>query len=156
MAVKIDVSYSQKVIATCDLKTAFDYCADPEKSVPPNFPGLEAFERVEAEVYRWVFKKLSYSGMDLQIKLVTKYHASEPAKITLSPVQSPGTTPGRFTGEWNFKEEKDETHLTFAVKLETELPIPFFLKSVAAPIAQKEIAKLFDRYLANVAKALSK
>ena len=54
-----------------------------------------------------------------------------------------------------FSEFGDKTKVTFEVKMQTELPLPFFLKAIAAPITQTELSKFFDRYIANVSKVLS-
>ena len=44
------------------------------------------------------------------------------------------------------------TKITFTVNFEIEIPVPGFLKGMAVPLAQKELVKLFDRYVARVEK----
>lgn len=156
MAVKIEVKSCRSVTVPRSLQETFAYLSDPKTSLLANFPGLQSFESLEPQVFRWVFKKVTYSGQDFQIRFVTRFAPQAPDRIALSSVDDPGNFGNsRMQGEWRLRSTApDTTEITFDVKLDTELPIPFFLKAMAAPLAQTELGKLFDRYLGNVAKTL--
>lgn len=155
MAVKIEVAYAKTVPVGKSVGETFAFCANLEQHIPKTFPGLVGFEKVETNVYRWIFKKLSYGGNDIELKLVTRFALEEPSRISVTPVEISGPGTSRFTGEWRFQSAGEKCQISFDTRLETELPLPFFLKAVAGPVAQREITNLFDRYLANVAQALS-
>jgi len=152
MAVKIEVPYSKTFRSPKDVSSTMKYFSDFESSIPKAFPGLERFEKVEPAVYRWAFEKVRYQNYEFEIKLVTRFtvHAD---KIEMKSVPQAGHS--NIEGSWSFTPQGDGTDVTFQAKLDTELPLPFFLKAVAGPIAQKELSKLFDRYITNVGKALA-
>ncbi len=150
MAVRVEVPYEKAILCKHPLKETFDYFANVEKSVPANFPGVEAFESLGKDTYRWVFESVGYKGYELQIKLVTRFTKTPDESIEVTPVSEPGTS--LFTGSWRFTPEGANTRMTFKAKFEIELPVPGFLKAVAAPLAQSELTKLFDRYIARVEK----
>jgi hypothetical protein len=153
MAVRVDIKYCQKFQSAKDAQGTFEYLMNFPMAIPKNFPGVERFEEVDPSTFRWVFEKVAYSGHEVQFKLVTRFTPKENARIEISSLTEPGAS--KINGSWILKPVDKHSEVTFDVKLETELPIPFFLKAIAAPIVQKELTKLFDRYLSNVAKALS-
>lgn len=156
MAVTIEVNSCRTVTVTKPIEETYRYLMTPETSLLKDFPGLKAMEPLSPSVFRWVFKKVSYSGQDFEIRFATRFTPEPPNKISVASVEDPSTFgSSRMHGEWRLKALPDQrTEITFDVKLQTELPIPFFLKAMAAPLAQTELGKLFDRYLANVAKTL--
>ncbi len=150
MAVVVKVPYEKSFLSAHPPEKAFDYFADLEKSIPGNFPGVEAFEPKGPDTFKWVFEKVGYSGYELQIKLTTKFNKTRPTRIDVTPVAEPGGA--SFTGGWTFAPEGSGTRIGFKAQFEIELPVPGFLKGMAAPLAQKELVKLFDRYIARVEK----
>lgn len=156
MAVKVEVTYAKAVPVEKSVGETYAFCADLEQHIPKTFPGLQAFTKVEPGVYRWTFKKISYGGNDIELKLVTRFTFEEPSRISITPMEISGPGQSRFTGEWRFESAGDKAKIVFNTRLEAELPLPFFLKAMIGPLAQRELSNLFDRYLNNVAQALSK
>lgn len=158
MAVELDVPYENSIVVGQPLGAAFAYVTDVEKHVPATFPGLESFLKKSDDVYEWRFKKIEYGGYAVQILLLTRFLPSPPNRIEIQSVDSPGHS--SFTGNWNFEpldpaQNGKHTRLTFSASFKVQLPVPFFLKAMVEPLAQKELSKLFDRYLHNVEKALA-
>jgi len=155
MPIHLDLNHTSTTKLSVPIETAFAYCSDVERSIPANFPGLEKFEKIKDDVYRWAFKKIAFSNQQLNLQLVTRFDRQPMTRIRVTPVEVSGTGTSSLKGEWHFEPLSAGCQLTFGVQLSTELPLPFLLKAVVAPIAQSEIAKIFDRYLQNVAKELS-
>jgi carbon monoxide dehydrogenase subunit G len=153
MAVKIDVRYHKPVESSRSAEETFRFLTDFEHSIPEHFPGVEKFEKLGNDTYRWTFERFAQGGYDLQIKLVTRFAMSAPQKIGMSSLPEPGAS--QISGGWRVDAEGSRARVDFEANLSLELPIPFLLKAVAAPLAQKELSKLFDRYLENVGKALA-
>jgi carbon monoxide dehydrogenase subunit G len=153
MAIKVAVPYRRTFEVPRDPQSVYDYFADFAKAVPANFPGVEEFQPLAPNRFRWVFEKVGYSSYELQIKLATQFHLEPPHRIRATPVPEPGGC--QFTGSWEFQAAGQGTQITFEGTLEIELPVPSFLKSVATPLAQKELGKLFDRYTGRVEKNLA-
>ena len=154
MAVKVDVPYQRSFTVAREPEFVFAYFKDVTKAVPENFPGVEEFQPIGTDRYRWVFEKIGYSSYELRIRLATQFQFDAPKRITAIPIPEPDGC--LFTGSWDFTAEGSGTKVTFDAKFEIELPIPGFLKSMAAPIAQTELKKLFDRYIDRVEKNLAK
>jgi carbon monoxide dehydrogenase subunit G len=150
MAVLVKVPYQKSFVSKHSPEETYDYFADLEKAIPGNFPGVEAFENKGPDTFKWVFEKVGYSGYELQIKLVTKFTKTRPTRIEVTPVAEPGGC--LFTGGWKFTPEGSGTRIDFDAEFQIEIPVPGFLKGMATPLAQKELVKLFDRYIARVEK----
>ncbi len=155
MPIHLDVTHTSATKLLCTVEEAYAYCANVEKSVAEHFPGIEKFEKLKDNTYRWVFKKIAFSTQELNLQLVTRFDFTPTSRIRVTPVEVSGTGSSQLKGEWQFQSVGSESQLTFGVQLSTELPLPALLKTVVAPIAKAEIAKLFDRYLSNVAEALN-
>jgi carbon monoxide dehydrogenase subunit G len=154
MAVKINVDFSRSFKSPLPPEETFAYFSNLEKAVPANFVGLQKFTKESEGVYHWSFESVKYGGYELQIKFTTRAKTHSPQSIKLESVPQPGDSD--LSGAWEFKADEGGTKVTFTVQVNLELPIPFFLKSMATPITQTEIAKLFERYIANAGKAISK
>ena len=153
MAVRITVPYEKLFLSPLSLEATYQYFSNFEKSIPGNFPGLEVFEPQGNETYRWVFEKVGHSGYELQIQLITRFEKHPHSRINAVSVAAPGAS--GFKGGWAFQSQGEKTQVTFQAQFEIELPIPSLLKSMAAPLAQRELTKLFDRYIARVEKNIS-
>ncbi len=154
MAVKVDVHYSGTAQSLRDPKTTFAYCADLETALTRHFPGLERFAKVADQTYHWIFETIKYGGYEFQIKVATRFQLHPDRSITMVSVPEPGFS--TLKGEWTFTPQGNGTQISFTVVMQTELPLPSLVRAMAAPIAQKELSKVFERYLADVGKALSK
>ncbi len=153
MAVRISVPYIKTFQLKADTKKVYGYLTQFEEAVPKFFPGVEKFEPLGSDSYRWTFKQLNYGGHSIGIKLATRFKLEPEKRIVIIPIKEADTSD--LAGEWVFAGDAGATQITFRVELSAELPIPFFLKGMATPIAQKELSKLFDRYISNVEKHFS-
>lgn len=154
MAVKIDIDFQKVLILAASHHKVFQFLTDYDNSIPNCFPGLEQFERQEDGTYFWSFPKVSYSGLSIQIQFYTHFNPKGLEKIEI--VSVPGRGTAELNGHWLLRPENSErTELNFEVKVEADLEIPFFLKSMAEPVLKRELGKLFERYLSNVEKAVS-
>jgi carbon monoxide dehydrogenase subunit G len=153
MAVKVTVDFSNIIKSPWDLPKTFGFFSQLEKAIAPHFPGLESFTKTGENTYRWTFENVKYASYEFQIKFTTKIHLTAPRRIEIKSTPQPGDSD--LDGGWELKEENGKTVVHFDAKIGLELPIPFFLKSMATPVTQKEISKLFDRYITNVSKTIS-
>lgn len=153
MSVTITADFRKTFQSLWDLQKTYDYLTDFERAIPYNFSGLEKFERVEELVYRWLFKKMGYAGYEIVLDLTTRFISEPFHTIRIEAVKTPGES--SLSGAWHLKSD-DVTLVTFEVKLMAEIPVPFFLKSVASSMAQRKVTEFFEHYISNVEKVLSK
>ena len=153
MPAKIDVKYQKTFSTTKSLDNTFQLLSDLERTIPKDFPGLESFEKLAPNTYRWSFETVKYASYEFQVKVVTQFSFVGTSTIQMVSVPQPGHSD--LQGSWKLQANGAGTSVIFDVNLSAELPIPSFLKAMAAPITQKELGKLFDRYISNVAKTLS-
>jgi len=153
VSVNVEIDYSKTFEVARGLEQAFEYFWDVEKSIPPNFFGLQTFERLEPSVYEWTFHDFKYGGYGIRIFFMTRFQSKDKNLIEMIAVNNP--SPSQLSGRWKFAAHGEKTRVSFEAKLHVDLPVPFFLKSVAVPLAEKELTKIFDRYIVNVGKALS-
>ena len=153
MAVTIEIPFSKSFESHRSLEETATYLNRLDVAVAEHFPGLEQFEQVEESIYRWAFQKISYSGYDIVINFKTRFTSSGFESLEMEPVGHGNTS---LKGKWSLKQDGKITHVSFNATFVVELPVPFFLKGMATTITQKEITRLFERYISNVGKALSK
>lgn len=153
MAILIEVPYAKTFRSNRSLQDTFAYLCEHESAITAHFPGLEKLEQIDSDVYRWTFTKLSYGGYDIHVSFATRFSKNVPHLIEIIPHQEGGKT--SLKGKWELKGEGKDTLVHFAAELCLELPVPAFLRSMAEPIAKKELSKLFERYTDNVEKALA-
>lgn len=152
MAVTIEVPYEKTFTAAKPIAQTFQYLTDWENAVPKNFPGVETFERVGEDTYRWGFETVKIQSYEFGLKLVTRFKKVGSTQIDVEPM--PGGNCA-FQGGWTLQESGTNTQVKFRASLKLDLPIPFFLKAVAGPLAQKELSRFFDRYVARVEKNIA-
>lgn len=152
MAVQIEVEFSKTFASPRSASSTYDYFANLENAVRNNFVGLASFQKVSGDTYRWEFESVKHSGYEFQVCFTTRFENSAD-HIKIHPVSAKGES--QMRGAWTVKTAGDKSQVHFHVNLTLELPLPFFAKGIAQPIVQKEIAKLFDRYVHNVENALS-
>lgn len=148
MAVKVSVPFKKTVELAGSLDAAYTYFSKVEEAIPEHFPGLESLKSKGGDTYEWVFEKVKFSGQELQLKLLTRFEFTPGKAIVLHPVDP--KAPATAEGSWLFAQKGNKTQVTFEMRLEAELPIPFFLKSVATPLAQKELTRFFDHYMDSI------
>ena len=150
MPVTVEFNYSKCISSAKTLEETFNYLANWHCAIPNNFPGLESFDKVDAAVYRWQFQKLQYASQAIQLQFVTRFEVHKPDRVEMRSVQG-----NRVNGKWRVVGRGQRSEVQFEIHLTIELALPFLFKAMAAPIAQKELTKLFDHYLTNVEKTLS-
>jgi carbon monoxide dehydrogenase subunit G len=129
-----------------------EFLSDYDNSVGNQFDGLESFKLEGHDSYRWTFESINYGSYHLQITFLTKFKKKDPQTLEIIPIK--GDDKAIFSGCWKLKPNKDGTLVTFEAKLVGELPLPGLMKGMITPLAQKEVTKLFNRYVENVSKSL--
>ncbi len=150
MPIQIAVPFRKKLEFPGDVASVFKYISDVKTSVRRDFPGVEKFDEVGANTFRWEFEKIGYSGYELAITLDTKFSSKENETLEATPV---GGSKTKLRAKWTFTPNGDnKTTVDYDAELDLELPIPGFLKGMAAPITQREITGLFERYASAVVR----
>ena len=154
MAVTITVPYEKTFSSPKSLEETLEYLSDFEKSIPECFPGLANFEKVSDGRFAWQFQKFGHSNYEFEIRLLTDCKVVSKTEIQITSVKEPGLA--EFDGAWELASGFEGAQVQFEGKFTLELPIPFFLKAVAVPFAEKELTKFFDKYIHRVEKNLAK
>lgn len=123
-----------------------------DTSIGKYFDSLESFSQSEDDTYYWKFKTLSYGGYELNIDFLTTFERQGNETLLIIPVDN--NSKMHLKGNWNLVPDKGGTLVKFHVTLVGELPLPSFTKSLVTPIAQREVTKIFSRYIKNVSKAI--
>ncbi len=152
MAVVVEVPFSQSVKVAKKPADVLAFLKDPKTNIPAHFPGIDELVETHANTYDWNFHKIEYGGYSLTPRLLTKFE-EKPDTISIVPQKKAGYS--ELAGHWRVLPEGAGSKIEFSIKLTMELPIPFFMKGMATPVVQKELSKLFQRYLENVGKTLS-
>ena len=153
MPFEVQVPFEKRFVCAKPLEAVFDYLANVRIHVAECFPGLEKIEQTDGDCYRWTFQKFGHSGYEFQLQLTNRFELARPNAIRAIPQPASGTC--RFDGGWTLESQGDDsTEVFFQVRFALELPLPRLMRAVAAPVVQREITKLFDRYTLRVAKAL--
>jgi len=152
MSVNVELNFRRILVSRKGNLATLDYISDYDRSIGQNFPGLESFQKIEPSRYHWVFQRVEQSGFQIQIRFTTKF-SRETSHILISPDSS--SDKSSLRGRWALQAKDHLTTVSVEFEFNTELPIPFVLKAVAVPLTQKEIGKLFDRYIENLGKALA-
>lgn len=153
MAAVIQVAYDKSFRSGRAAAPTLAYLSDLKTAIPTHFQGLQSFLETGPDQYEWIFPPVGHSGYTLQIKLATRKRPIQHHTLELEPIPKAGYSP--IHASWTITPEGDHSTVRFRATLETELPIPSLLKSMAAPIAQRELSKFFDRYIQNVSKTLA-
>ncbi|MCB0417037.1 MAG: hypothetical protein KDD39_05270 [Bdellovibrionales bacterium] len=151
MAIQIGIHYQKELESPLSAPQTMDFFWDFERSLFPHFPGLKASENLGNDRYHWIFSPLSYGGYNIQIEFQTQF-LREQNRIVVSSVPGVGFT--TLDGAWSFYPAGGSTQVGFDFQIKGELALPFFLKGVVAPAAEKELFKLFSQYINNVEKAI--
>jgi hypothetical protein len=148
MAAKIQVPFEKTLHVKADTAKIRDYLANLESHVRPGIPQLLRFERLSEDTFFWQFKEVNYSGKSFGLSFATKV-VTGPSSVSLEPVTGQGNA--IFRARW----EIGPSEVKYSANLQGELPIPSFFASMAQPIIQKEIHKIFENYTRYVEQALS-
>lgn len=151
MAFSIETSCSGEFTCPKDINSTLEFISNYEKSVGALFYGLESFTRIADSTYHWKFKSLNYKGYELSLQFRTEFKKTDQG-IQIIPVKDP--TASSLSGAWELSTVSAGCLVKFRASLYGEIPLPFLLKSIVTPLAQKEVSKIFDSYVTNLKKAL--
>lgn len=152
MALKLSIPFSSGFEVPKTVAETVAYFNSPSECIGKNFPGLESLTKKSDGSYEWNFKELSHSGYKIQIKFATEFKNSSANVIDILPRGDSDTS---LTGKISCTEKAGKTHVSFDWNITLSLPIPSLFKSMAHGFAQRELAKLFDRFAANVKQSLT-
>lgn len=153
MGTPIAIAFEKKITVTRSPAESFQYLSHPIENIQNAFPGLATFTQTGPQEYQWQFQKLSYSGYELAFSMNTQLKTTQDT-VTHFPLSGKGNA--QLQAEWQIQAHpRQGSQLLFRAELTLELPIPRFLKGMAEPLTQKEISKLMEQYVSNVAKDLS-
>lgn len=153
MAFNVAITCHSSFLSPYPLEKTMALLADYENSIGTNFKGLETFKSLGADVYEWVFKKLSYGGYDLQIRFKTKLEQQGADLIQIIPIAT--DSKASLSGYWKMAPNSQGTQVNFNAKLIGELPLPGLMKPMIEPIAQREVQKIFDQYIIHVSDSFN-
>jgi hypothetical protein len=98
-------------------------------------------------------QEIGMSGFSHQVVYACRYESDEArGTIEWAPVEREGNS--EVSGSWQMAPEGDGTRLTFEARGELSIPVPWLLRSVAAPFVEKEFNQQIDTYLRNVTRVL--
>jgi len=154
VAITVDIPFSKKFHVPAPRERVFAYFADLPSAIPGTFPGIAKFEKTSADVYLWEFEPVAHGAHVLAVRFATRYSLVPPVSITLVPAPIPnGKETARLTGSWRFEEAGGETAVAFESLLQIDLPVPALMRALVAPLAQRELGRLFARYTDKAATA---
>lgn len=153
MGIQIRTKYHKSFHSQKDLTSTFIYLSNFREAIPHNFPELKSFEPTGANAYRWTFRPLNYAGTQIALEFLTRFRTEPERLIELS--SQGANDPTQIFGEWSLHEKGLQTEVKFSISLQIELNLPFLLKPVVQPMAEKELTRIFDTYISNVQTALA-
>ena len=117
-----------------------------------NFPGIDQFYENKDGVYIWKFREFGFGGKKIGLELQTRFTINPDLSIS---TQSIPDSLHHITAHWKLVEKKGETDLSFSALLNFQIPLPILMRGMIAPLAEREIIKLFNQFLENVDAYLS-
>lgn len=151
MAFNVEIHCRSSFLSPYSIDKTMEKLTDYEQAVGKNFEDLETFTDEGQGIYLWAFPKLAYGGKELQIKFKTQF--KQESRELLKIVSVPSQTKANLSGQWKLTDSTEGTRVDFEATLMGELPLPGLMKSIVAPLAEREVKKIFDRYIENVAKS---
>lgn len=148
---RVGTIFSKLVTLNCSRDRAFSYLADIGTQARVHFPGVRSIEAVSGNEVRWQFEQINVKGLSIDIECFTTTEVKGD-QILARAVSGRGN--GSLSIIWGLKDKNGVCELRLDADFGVEVNIPFWLKPLAGPFAESELSKLFDRYLANVEKAL--
>lgn len=152
MAFTVETHCSGRFHSPHSEKKTLEFITDYQNSIAKHFRGLESFSQEGPDTYRWTFESLKYGGHELKITFLTRFETISSHEIRIVPVAA--NDKASLSGFWYLAPTSEGTEVKFEATLKGELPLPGLMKGMVTPLAQKEVKKLFDRYIQNVANAI--
>lgn len=152
MAFTVETHCSGLFISPHSIPQTLQFITNFRSSVADHFEGLQSFAEEGTNTYRWKFEPLHYGGQELQITFLTRFEVSSDHEVKIIPVR--GSDKTSLSGRWFLEPCSQGTQVQFEATLTGELPLPSLMRGIVTPLAQREVKKLFDRYIQNVSKAI--
>ncbi|MCX6103234.1 MAG: hypothetical protein NT000_08235 [Proteobacteria bacterium] len=152
MAFSVTITCSESFHSSCTPEKTMLFLTQYNTSIGKYFDSLESFSKSKDDTYHWKFKTLSYGGSEFNIQFLTTFESKGNETLLIIPVDK--NSKMNLTGRWDLLPDKGGTLVRFNVTLVGELPLPSFTKSFVTPLAQREVSKIFSRYITNVSKAI--
>lgn len=153
MAFALEINYQKQIRTQKNRDATFAFLTDFDESIGKTFPGLKTFRQVAPLTYRWVFEKITYAAYEIEINLHTKFLIEPLTRVYVISTAEKGMS--FLEAEWLFpSNDFEQGEISFRATLKGEMPFPSLLRSVVAPLIQKELTKLFDQYVLHVEEAL--
>jgi len=150
MSFHLPFHYRNVLRLTPSRETVFAHLQDFERSLPQLFPGLKRFRHEGNQTFYWEFEPISYGGKDLLISFRTEFLEIRPFEIEIIPKESAEGT--RLQGSWKLTQIENGCRLEMDFHLNLCVPLPKLTKSFVAPLAERELNALFNRYASNIEK----
>ena len=150
--IQITVPFSKSLTSSVSLSDTFVFLSSTD-STRKYFPGIQKLQLLYGNIHEWIFKKFSYGGYELDITFKTSIKLTPEGLIEIEPF--PENEKTSLKAAWVIKEGVGKVTASFTADFKTELPLPSLMRAMIEPMAKKELTKLFDRYIDNVAQALS-
>lgn len=147
MAFQLPFTYHKSLSLTQGSDAVRAFLAAYPENLPALFPGLKRFQEQDAGVYFWEFSSLEYAGKSMTISFATSFTESS-SELTVTPFGKEGNA--KLSGSWKLSPGETGCKLTLNFELELTVPLPSLMRSMVAPVAERELKGLFDQYAKNV------
>ncbi|NBX93971.1 MAG: hypothetical protein EB078_03730 [Proteobacteria bacterium] len=147
MAFRIPFKYRKTLSLPKSTDEVLPFLHDFSHSIPACFPGLERFEAQTTHEFFWEFTPLTYAGKTVVIHFSTSF-SPRPNGLQVAPASKERET--LLNGAWVLTPASSDCTLTLSFDLELNIPLPSLMRSMIAPLAEKELKTLFDQYAENI------
>ena len=114
-----------------------------------HFPKLNKLVDLGSNVYRWEMEKVGPVQMQIQTVYASRYGSDKKqGSVVWTPVAGHGNA--QVGGSWAVTDKKTHTQVVLNISGQLELPLPAWMKGIAAPIVVSENKSLVEQYIANL------
>jgi|688.fasta_scaffold301925_2 carbon monoxide dehydrogenase subunit G len=147
MAFQLPFKYRSSLTLPQNFNSVRSFLSAYPEHLPALFPGLQRFQELEAGVYSWEFSPLEYAGKSITINFSTSFLETS-SELKVTPFGKEGNA--KLSGSWKAHPEESSCKLILDFDLELTVPLPSLMRSMVAPIAERELKRLFDQYAKNI------
>mgnify|MGYP006277882899 CR=1 FL=1 len=154
MSFTTEIELERTFEVNCSFDRVFNLLADVPRSVS-HFPNVDELVDLGDGAYRWEMEKIGVDKYSIQtIYACTYYNDYDKGRVWWEPIEGEGN--GLVEGSWQINALDDEqTEIHFYTKGELEIPLPFFVKMLVAPIVKTEFSNMVDTYMENLEETLN-
>ncbi len=152
MSFPIDIRFDETRQIPSKPSVAFEKLKQIEPLVRKNFPSLDRFEKNSDGNYIWHFREFGFGGKKIALELVTQFTVQPDGTLV---AQSVPDSLHYIQAKWSLKEQEAGTSFSFHALLTFQVPLPGLMKGMVAPLAERELTKLFRQFTDNVAHYLA-